>query len=189
MFNRRENLPAEAEPSPSDSALRPSPERPAANAPAARGASAVIGPSIQIDGSLKGDEDLLIQGRVKGTVELKNNSVTIGESGQVTADIYAHTIAVEGRLDGKLVASERVMIRKTAQIKGTIIAPRVTLEDGARFNGSIDMDPETEVLKKAFAAPSANAPSRAEKTPGPGPDQAGKQAEKQAAGTAVKSLL
>ncbi|MGY6553282.1 MAG: bactofilin family protein [Wenzhouxiangella sp.] len=185
MFNKRDNSPAEAESSPSDSAQRSSVDRPATAVPAARAAGAVIGPSIQIDGSLKGDEDLLIQGRVKGTVELKNNSVTIGESGQVTADIYAHTIAVEGRLDGKLVASERVMIRKTAQIKGTIIAPRVTLEDGARFNGSIDMDPETEALKKAFASPSNSAAGRVEKTAGPGPDPV----DKPAAGAAVKTLL
>ena len=186
MFNKRDNSPAEAESSQYDAALRASSDRPAAGVSAARGAGAVIGPSIQIDGSLKGDEDLLIQGRVKGTVELKNNSVTIGESGQVTADIYAQTIAVEGRLDGKLIASERVMIRKTAQIKGTIIAPRVTLEDGARFNGSIDMDPETEALKKAFASPGANAHGRVEKTAGAGVD---KTADKQAAGAPAKSLL
>lgn len=163
MFNKRENSPVEAEKSAPETPVRSGAERQSAPAPAPRGSGAVIGSSIHVDGTLKGDEDLLIQGKVKGTVELKNNSVTIGESGQVNADIFAQTIAVEGRLEGKLVASERVVIRKTAQIKGTIVAPRVTLEDGARFNGSIDMDPETEALKAAFSSSSKSSSHRTDK--------------------------
>ena len=118
----------------------------------ARGA--VIGPSIQIDGTLKGDEDLLIQGKVDGTIELKKNSVTVGESGTVKADIFAHTVVVEGQVDGKIVGSERVVMRKTAKISGTLIAPRVMLEDGAQFNGTIDMDPEADAIKSAFSGAS-----------------------------------
>ncbi len=127
----------------------------AAERPPARptsGASAVIGPSIQIEGQLRGAEDLTIEGQVKGTVELKNNSVTIGASGKVEADVHAHTIYVEGNMNGNLVASERVVIRKAAQIQGNITAPRISLEDGARFNGTIDMDPQTETLKKVFGS-------------------------------------
>ncbi len=112
---------------------------------------AVIGPSIQIDGTLKGDEDLLIQGKVEGTIELKKNSVTVGESGEVKADIYAHTIVLEGQVEGKIVGSERVVMKKTAQIRGTLVAPRVMLEDGAKFNGTIDMDPESDAMKSAFS--------------------------------------
>ncbi|NDY94190.1 bactofilin family protein [Wenzhouxiangella limi] len=115
---------------------------------------AVIGPSIQIDGTLKGDEDLLIQGKVEGTIELKKNSVTVGESGEVKADIFAHSIVVEGQVEGKIVGSERLVMRKTARVRGTLIAPRVMLEDGARFNGTIDMDPEAEAIKSAFAGQS-----------------------------------
>ena len=119
---------------------------------------AVIGPSIQIDGTLKGDEDLLIQGKVEGTIELRKNSVTVGESGEVKADIYAHTIVLEGQVEGKIVGSERVVMRKTAQIRGTLVAPRVMLEDGAKFNGTIDMDPESDAMKTGFAGkPSSSA--------------------------------
>jgi len=144
MFNKRE--PGSPETLENDTPTRRKPDLP----PASPGGPAVIGASIQVDGALKGDEDLLIEGRVKGNVELKKNSVTIGPRGQVQADIYAHTIYVEGNMEGNLVAAERIVVRKSAQIKGTITAPRVSLEDGARFNGSIDMDPETETLKKAF---------------------------------------
>lgn len=126
---------------------------------------AVIGPSIQIDGTLKGDEDLIIQGKVDGTVELKKNSVTIGESGEVKADIFAHTVIVEGKVEGKIVGSEQVVMRKTAKIRGTLIAPRVMLEDGARFNGTIDMDPEAEAIKSAFSGQSSKSSHSQSATP------------------------
>ena len=149
MFNKRDACPKPAE------ETRP-PERPIKESPrmSDQQRGAVIGPSIQIDGTLKGDEDLLIQGKVKGTIELKKNSVTVGESGEVKADIFAHTIVLEGQVEGKLVGSERVVIRKTAQIRGTLVAPRVTLEDGAKFNGTIDMDPESDAVKSGFSGQS-----------------------------------
>lgn len=146
MFNKRES----SSPGQESSAQQPkAEEKSSMNEQSARGA--VIGPSIQIDGTLKGDEDLLIQGKVDGTIELKKNSVTIGESGIVKADIFAHTVVVEGEVEGKIVGSERVVMRKTAKIRGTLIAPRVMLEDGARFNGTIDMDPEADEIKSAFS--------------------------------------
>ncbi|HEU4619280.1 MAG TPA: polymer-forming cytoskeletal protein [Gammaproteobacteria bacterium] len=110
--------------------------------PAASREAAVIGPSITIDGDLRGDEDLVIEGEVSGTVQLKGNSLTIGSKGKVTADVYAHSIHVEGFLEGDLYGAERVSIRKSAQIRGNITSPRVSLEDGARFKGSIEMDPQ-----------------------------------------------
>jgi cytoskeletal protein CcmA (bactofilin family) len=112
--------------------------------------AAVIGPSIHIDGDLHGDEDLVIEGEVKGAVHLKKNSLTIGPRGKVTADVYAHTIYVDGYMVGDLYGAERISIRKSAEVRGNIASPRVSLEDGARFKGSIDMDPEAEALKKAF---------------------------------------
>jgi len=126
----------------------PSSARPA---PRHSNATAMIGPSIHVDGKLRGDEDLVIEGKVKGTVELKNNSVTIGNQGDVQADIYAHSIFVDGQMDGSLVASEQVVIRKSARVKGSIASPRVSLEDGARFNGSIDMDAKNDKLSQPAA--------------------------------------
>ncbi|WP_376693711.1 bactofilin family protein [Wenzhouxiangella sp. EGI_FJ10409] len=164
MFNKRDQQESEStagesrKPEASTSAPRPAPRN--------SGGTAMIGPSINVDGKLRGDEDLVIEGKVKGTVELKNNSVTIGSQGDVAADVYAHSIFVDGRMDGNLVASEQVVIRKSARVKGSIAAPRVSLEDGAQFNGSIDMDAKGETLSKAFSgqksAPTANAGAKAD---------------------------
>jgi cytoskeletal protein CcmA (bactofilin family) len=103
---------------------------------------AVIGPSIHIDGDLRGEEDLLIEGEVNGTVQLHNNSLTIGPQGKVRADVYAHSIYVDGLMEGDLYGTERVHIRKSAQVRGNVTSPRVSLEDGAKFKGSIEMDPQ-----------------------------------------------
>ncbi|MFQ5740035.1 MAG: polymer-forming cytoskeletal protein [Acidobacteriota bacterium] len=101
---------------------------------------AMIGPSILVRGDLSGEEDLLVQGRVEGKIDLKKYNVTIGETGRVKADIYARTISVEGELDGNLFGEEKIIIRRTGKVKGNLVTPRVNLEDGAKFKGSIDMD-------------------------------------------------
>lgn len=104
--------------------------------------AAVIGPSIHIDGDLRGEEDLIIEGEVSGTVQLKSNSVTIGARGKLRADVYAHSIYVDGYVEGDMFGSERVCIRKSAEVRGNITSPNVSLEDGAKFKGSIEMDPQ-----------------------------------------------
>src|SRR5262245_41650391 len=122
---------------PADSGLRSDPA-PRSESTAARPSSpsagrehGVIGATIHIDGDLRGEEDLLIEGEVNGTVQLKNNSLTIGPQGKVRADVYAQSIIVDGFMEGDLYGSERVAIRKNAQVRGNVTSPRVSLEEGA----------------------------------------------------------
>ena len=103
-----------------------------------------IGASIHIKGDVTGDEDLIIQGHVDGTVNLKGHNVTISKSAKVKANIEASQIIVEGELSGDMNGDEKVIIRETGNVYGNIIAPRVTLEDGALFKGSIEMEPRQE---------------------------------------------
>jgi cytoskeletal protein CcmA (bactofilin family) len=110
--------------------------------------AAIVGPSIHIEGTLRGEEDLIIEGRVSGTVKLQGHSLTVGTHGQINADIYAHTIVVEGTVEGNLFGAERVLIRQSANIRGNITAPRVSLEEGARFKGAIEMD--SQVVEEAM---------------------------------------
>jgi cytoskeletal protein CcmA (bactofilin family) len=128
--------------------------------------AAVIGPSIHIDGDLRGEEDLVIEGEVNGTVQLKNNSLTIGTQGKVRADVYAHSIQVEGFMEGDLFGSERVDIRRSAQLRGNITSPRVSLEDGARFKGSIEMDPQAVEAALGTRRSTASPQSAAAQSPG-----------------------
>ena len=107
----------------------------------AAGKAAVIGPGIVINGDISGSENLVIEGKIKGHVRLGSNEVTVGKSGEVSADIDARIIRVAGRVSGDLTGSEKVIISSTGNVRGNIVAPRMLLEDGAIFKGSIDMDP------------------------------------------------
>jgi len=144
MFEIGKKGTPEAGPRPESSPTRTEsnpPRSTSSSAPVSRDA-AVIGPSIHIDGDVRGEEDLLIEGEVSGTVQLKSNSLTIGPQGKVRADVYAHSIYVDGYVEGDLFGSERVHIRKSAQVKGNVTSPRVSVEDGAKFKGAIEMDPQ-----------------------------------------------
>jgi cytoskeletal protein CcmA (bactofilin family) len=103
---------------------------------------AMIGPTICIKGDLSGQEDLLIEGRVEGKVELRQHNVTVGKNGRVKADIYGKTITIEGEVQGNLFGEEQLVLRQTSTVRGNITAPRVSLEDGSNFKGSIDMSPK-----------------------------------------------
>ena len=78
---------------------------------------------------------------MSGTVELKNSALTIGKEGKVKAGVYAKSIAVDGETKGDLYATERVTVHANARVQGNIIAPRVSIVEGAHFKGSIEMDP------------------------------------------------
>ena len=132
------------------------------------GGPATIGPSITIKGNVSGDEDLLVQGRIDGKVNLAKHNVTIGSNGRVKADVHGRTVIVEGEVEGDLRGQEQIILRQTAKVNGSIAAPRVTLEDGAVFRGAIEMDasgktlksgPEKAPEKKETAAPNDDAKS------------------------------
>jgi cytoskeletal protein CcmA (bactofilin family) len=120
---------------------------------AAAGTAAAIGPSISIMGDLTGDEDLTILGRVEGKVDVPQHSVTIGRSGRVKADIRAKVVNVEGEVRGNLLAGEQIVIRKTATMLGNLTAPRVGLEDGCRFKGSVDMEAQPAEKARGMVQP------------------------------------
>ena len=112
-----------------------------ASTPTNSGRAAVIGPGIHINGDISGDENLLVEGKVDGKIRLGSNHVEIGQSGQVKADITAKVIKIAGQVRGDLNGTEKVVISRSGNVHGNIVAPRMTLEDGAIFKGSIDMDP------------------------------------------------
>lgn len=103
------------------------------------GRQAIIGESITIEGELTGDEDLTIQGHVDGAVDLDDHALTVGPEGRVEADISARVITVEGKVTGDLDADDQIVLRGSARVEGDISAPRVNLEDGSYFRGSVDM--------------------------------------------------
>ncbi len=99
----------------------------------------VIGREITIRGNLTGNEDLVVEGRIEGTITLGNH-LTIEKSGVVEADVEVEDLTINGELNGDMAAHASVTINADAKVVGNIRAPRVIIEDGARFKGNIDMD-------------------------------------------------
>ena len=115
--------------------------------------SAVIGSKINFKGELSGDEDLLIQGKVEGTVTLNGYKLTIGKLGHVKANLQAKNIIIDGTVEGDIIAQDHIAINASSIVRGNFTANRVTLEDGAKFRGSIDMDTESQPVPTKTVMP------------------------------------
>ena len=140
----------------------------------------ILGPTLSFKGELRAEEDLLIQGKVEGSIQHTSN-LTIGEQGKIKADVKAEFIAVEGKVTGDLTGTKSIVIKDTAEVDGNIFSPTVSLHEGATFNGKIDMSgkepavkrlPEPKVeVEEVAAANDADKPVEANK-----PNQAKKRA-------------
>ena len=115
-----------------------SPARIAASAPPGAKVS-VLGPSLRFKGDLVADEDLVVQGQIEGSI-LHTRSLTIGAQGRMGGDIKARRITVEGTVDGDLYALDSVVLRAGAVVRGNVFANKVSVAEGAKFSGRIDMD-------------------------------------------------
>lgn len=152
----REPPPKEDKPrgnaSPADRPRLPDPVSPA------RGI-ARLGNTITIQGDVTGAESLVIDCRVVGSVTLEDHDLTVGQNGDVSAGVSANQVRVEGRITGNIHGTEKVVVTQTGRVFGNIVAPRVTLEEGAKFKGAIDMDPEPRpaVARQTLRSPAGPA--------------------------------
>ena len=101
--------------------------------------ASVLGPTLYFKGDLSAEEDLLIQGRVEGSIT-HTQRLTVGPQGTVKANIRAQLIIVEGTVDGDMQAEKSIFVKETAKVRGNIFAPTVSILEGACFSGNIDMD-------------------------------------------------
>ena len=111
----------------------------------------VLGPTLHFKGELHADEELLIKGRIEGSIT-HSQRVTVCAEGTVTANVRAQMIVVEGTVTGDLQAEKSVMVRDTARLRGNITAPSVSIVEGAQFNGGIDMEKKVAAVESAGAA-------------------------------------
>jgi cytoskeletal protein CcmA (bactofilin family) len=117
-----------------------------------------IGKSVVIKGELNGSEDLTVEGQVEGTIDLRENVLTIGPNGKIRAQIFARSVIVLGGVVGNITASEKIDIRDGGSVEGDLVAPRIGISEGALFRGSVDMQ-----SKRPQAA--AQKPAASQQTP------------------------
>ncbi len=109
--------------------------------------TSVIGKSMKLKGNISSDEEILIEGKVEGTIKMKHN-VVVGKSGKVKADISAREIIIEGEVNGNVHGLVKVEIMPGGILNGDIISEKVVLAEGAKFKGSIDMSVKSEEPEK-----------------------------------------
>ena len=125
--------------------------------------TANISESIFIKGDLSVEEDLTIEGRVEGKIELSDHNLWIGPHGRVLAEIHARRVTIAGYFVGSIFASEMVEVSLSGSVQGSIQSPRISLVDGANFTGRIDTE------RTASSASALNLPKTQSARMGQGP--------------------
>lgn len=118
----------------------PVPSAPAAQHAAAPASSNIskISSGLKIQGELSGNSDLYIDGDVQGKIRLANARVTVGPNGRVQAEIEAREIVVDGTVQGNLKAGERAHLGASSRMAGSVLSPRIGIDDGARLRGKVE---------------------------------------------------
>jgi len=129
---------APSQPGPSFSASVAAPVVAPVSAPAVRGTSKVAS-GLKVHGEVSGNCDLYVDGEVQGMIRLPEARVTVGPTGRVQADIEASEIFIEGTVQGNLKASERTHLGSTSRVTGSILTPRIGIDDGASLRGKVEM--------------------------------------------------
>jgi cytoskeletal protein CcmA (bactofilin family) len=99
-----------------------------------------IGPSIVIRGEVVAQEDLVVAGRIEGTIEMEGHRLTVNKDAELKATIHAREIAVAGAVVGTILAVERVELLQTGEVQGDINTPSLRMSDGAGLTGRVEMD-------------------------------------------------
>ena len=135
--------------------------RPTAAPAASSQKVAMIGGGISIAGDVTADSNLKVEGVIEGRSVQSSQDIEVAESGKVVASIDARVVRIGGEVTGDISGAEKVVVMKSGRVLGNIVAPRVQLEDGALFRGSIDMNPAPVAeVKPAASKPAGDTAAR-----------------------------
>ncbi len=100
----------------------------------------IIGSGVKVKGEISGQEDLTVHGQVEGIIDFKNGQVIVSKTGNVNADVYGKIITIEGAVTGSLFGEEMIVLQPSGVVRGNMTAPRIKVEDGAKFKGNVDTE-------------------------------------------------
>jgi cytoskeletal protein CcmA (bactofilin family) len=146
IFGKSENQPVVSPRPPSSAPPAPPTSAPARGThapPAAPTSPCVIGAKTRLKGEITGEEDVVVEGFVEGTIRISRD-LRVARGGTVKATVSAQSVLVAGELIGDCQAAKRVEIEATGKLSGNIRAPRVVIVEGASFRGNSDMSPRRE---------------------------------------------
>ena len=117
---------------------------------------AIIGPSVVVKGQIQSREDLTIEGKVEGTIEMSEHRLTVDAKGHVQAGVNARIVEVQGSIEGKVEAIDKVYIRKGASFVGDIHSAGIVIEDGGYIKGNIDLTQKQSSLRSVNGSAAAH---------------------------------
>jgi len=120
-------------------------------------ASSWLTPTLKVKGQISGNEDLLVDGKVEGSISVGEHRLTVGQNGHVTGGLAAREIIISGKVDGnQAVVGESIEIKKDASVVGNVTTRRIVIEDGAGFKGNIEIqESDKQASPKAETSPKA----------------------------------
>jgi cytoskeletal protein CcmA (bactofilin family) len=142
-------------------------------APTANSASRIQA-GLKIHGEISGNSDLYIDGELQGKIRLGGARVVIGPNGKVQADIDAGAVTIDGSVQGNIKASESVRLGAGSSVQGSVLTPRIGIDDGARLRGKVEM---VKAGSMASASTTSAPAARATETEAPRPIAASAKAE------------
>jgi cytoskeletal protein CcmA (bactofilin family) len=120
-----------------------------------------IGKSISIKGDLTGDEDLTIEGRLDGKIDLKAHNLVVGPHGATKGELNVRNLTVHGRVVGNVSAAELVEIKASGSVLGNIKSSRISIEEGAYFKGSVDLRRSADTSGRVHSSEAGNSEKHA----------------------------
>ena len=141
IFGKTETKPPQRPLTPSTASAAPpkaAPPKPVPSAPTST--QCVVGAKTVLKGDITGEEDVLVEGTVEGTIHI-GRDLRVGPKGCVKATVRAQSILVAGEVIGDCQAAQRVHLEASGKLTGNIRAPRVIIVEGATFKGTSDMSP------------------------------------------------
>jgi len=141
-------------------------------------AAACVSQGITIKGEISGSEDLFVDGQLEGSITCSNSTVTLGPNATVKADVTAREVIVRGRVEGKLIGTERIQVWRSARVQGDLKADRISIEEGAELHGMLEAGKPPTTSSRAGRESS-------KKTEANKPNDASKAEDKPASGAAV----
>ena len=99
----------------------------------------LIGESMSINGNIKANEEVVIEGTVKGTIDV-GSLLTVGHKGYVNAEINAKEVVIQGKAEGNITATDRVEIYANGEFHGDVNSKKLVIKEGAIFKGNVNME-------------------------------------------------
>ena len=108
-----------------------------------QGEKTSINSHTNIVGNIRAEEDLIINGKLKGNVEIKNHDFFLGPSGRLQGNISGQNVRIRGHMRGEIKAKGKVEITREAKFSGKIISKSITVEKGAHFDALVNLGQES----------------------------------------------